>query len=97
MTDWPGRPPIVAVSDGSAPVRWRQAGAAGSVPVTQVDIVDSLGAGDVLHGALLAFLAREGCSWPGDDRAWQAALADAVAVATESCRHPGATGWLDAD
>ncbi|QKE85183.1 PfkB family carbohydrate kinase [Arthrobacter sp. NEB 688] len=77
-----------AVSDGAGPVRWRWAGGVhGEVPVPVVDVVDTLGAGDVLHGALLAELGRGAA----DDL--PAALARAVDVASRSVSHPGAMGW----
>jgi len=55
-------------------------------PVVPADeVVDTLGAGDVLHGAMAAALAR------GIDPL--AALAQGVARASESVRHAGALGW----
>ncbi len=53
--------------------------------VAPQDVVDTLGAGDVLHGAVGAGLAR------GVDPL--AALRDGVVVATRSVLHPGALGW----
>jgi len=50
------------------------------------DVVDTLGAGDVLHGAIAASLAR------GIDIAQ--AIHDGVRWASESVRHPGALGWV---
>ena len=58
-------------------------------PVVPPDeVVDTLGAGDVLHGAMAAALAR------GIDPL--AALAQGVARASESVRHAGALGWTTA-
>ena len=52
-------PTWVARSAGRDPVHWLSAdGASGTVPVPEVEVVDTLGAGDVLHGALLAAVAR---------------------------------------
>ncbi|HMM96800.1 MAG: carbohydrate kinase [Micrococcales bacterium] len=77
----------VAASDGAGPVRWLGGGGHGEVPVPVVDVVDTLGAGDVLHGALLAELARDGTAdLPG-------ALARAVGVAARSVGATGALGW----
>ncbi len=50
-------------------------------------VVDTLGAGDVLHGALLAAVARTGL----EDL--PAALTEAVGVASRSVGAPGALGW----
>lgn len=81
-------PTWVARSAGPQPVTWRAAsGAHGATTVPQVTVVDTLGAGDVLHGALLAHLAEHGMTdLPG-------ALEQAVAVAARSVAAPGARGW----
>lgn len=42
---------LAAVSAGGGPLRWRTADACGEVVVPAVEAVDTLGAGDVLHGA----------------------------------------------
>lgn len=86
-------PRFVAQSAGGGPVRILATSAGGArtssvllppeVPASEV--VDTLGAGDVLHGATAAALAR------GVDV--RAALAEGVLRATESVRHRGALGW----
>lgn len=81
-------PTVAARSSGSGPVRIAVRGAHDEVvppPLPPGEVVDTLGAGDVLHGAIGAGLAR------GLDPV--AALREAVPVATESCRHAGALGW----
>ncbi|WP_019137662.1 PfkB family carbohydrate kinase [Cellulomonas massiliensis] len=82
----------VARSSGAGPVEWRSAdGDRGLVrppAVAAGDVVDTLGAGDVLHGAFAAEVAR-GADVP-------TALGRAVQVATRSVRHAGALGWVDA-
>ncbi|MEU9886307.1 PfkB family carbohydrate kinase [Sphaerisporangium sp. NPDC051011] len=50
--------PWTAVTHGSGPVLWRGRGEVRSIPVPRVDVVDTLGAGDVLHGALTFALCR---------------------------------------
>lgn len=81
-------PTWVARSAGRDPVHWLSAdGASGTVPVPEVEVVDTLGAGDVLHGALLAAVARSGAA------DLPAALAAAVATASRSVAAPGARGW----
>ena len=84
-------PHWVARTAGPDAVRWLGAdGTSGAVPVPDVDVVDTLGAGDVLHGALLADIAGRGLvDLPGS-------LATAVAVAARSVTAPGARGWAAA-
>ena len=82
----------VARSAGAGPVEWRAAdGSSGAVEPRRVDVVDTLGAGDVLHGALLAEVGRHGIrDLPG-------ALDRAVAVASRSVAAVGARGWTVRD
>jgi sugar/nucleoside kinase (ribokinase family) len=82
-------PPFVARSHGGGPVAVLQTGGRAELPVPAVDVVDTLGAGDVLHGATAAALAA------GED--WLEALAEGIAVASRSVQHPGALGWATAD
>ena len=71
-------------------MRWAgRDGSSGEVPVPEVEVVDTLGAGDVLHGAFLAELARGGTGdLPG-------ALERAVVVAARSVAHRGVRGWAE--
>ncbi|WP_326956580.1 PfkB family carbohydrate kinase [Amycolatopsis sp. NBC_01286] len=52
--------PTVITTSGPGPVRWSTAdGRSGEVPVPAVEARDTLGAGDVWHGALAVAVARE--------------------------------------
>jgi sugar/nucleoside kinase (ribokinase family) len=52
--------PMVIITSGPAPVRWSTAdGGSGEVPVPSVEARDTLGAGDVWHGALAVAVARK--------------------------------------
>jgi sugar/nucleoside kinase (ribokinase family) len=86
-------PRVVARSAGSGPLRYRLPdGARGEiVPPSVPDdrIVDTLGAGDVLHGAYCAALTR-GLSTVE-------ALETAVGAATRSIRSRGARSWIASD
>jgi sugar/nucleoside kinase (ribokinase family) len=76
----------IAVSRGSQPIAFGTR----SIAVPGVEVVDTLGAGDVLHGALLVYLARHGVE------AFEEGLKYAVGIASESCRFPGAHAWARA-
>lgn len=86
---------FAAVTAGPEPIRWRAAaGGSGEISVPRADVVDTLGAGDVLHGILAALLASRGIAGAGDRLV--GSLAEASRVATASCAHPGTRAWLDA-
>ncbi|HEX2263618.1 MAG TPA: PfkB family carbohydrate kinase [Pseudonocardiaceae bacterium] len=79
---------LVAMTAGSAPVRWRTWEAAGTVEVPAVAARDTLGAGDVLHGAV-AFARARGVADP------QRSLSFGVAVASLRVQHVGPRIWMD--
>ena len=61
------------------------------MPVDQIDVVDTLGAGDVLHGALAHHMAR---SYQGPESV-PGLLRAASVVASASVGRAGARGWHD--
>lgn len=73
---------LCAITDGSKPVLAATAAGCVKIDVPQVDVVDTLGAGDVLHGAYMfyRYVAR---------MASTEALTAAIAMATMSCTHRG--------
>jgi len=85
-------PTAVARSHGPEPIELWSHGTTLTVPVPHAEVVDTLGAGDVLHGALLAWLAGH----PSTALDLLAeGLTVAAAVAGRSCAAAGARGWLD--
>ncbi|MFE0512434.1 PfkB family carbohydrate kinase [Streptomyces sp. NPDC058964] len=80
-----------AVSRGGEPIVWAGPRGGGTVEVPTVRVVDTLGAGDVLHGALALGLALPGDLTPG---AFVAALSGAAAVASRACASFGTRAWM---
>lgn len=78
---------LVAMTDGARPVRWRTQHTAGTVEVPPTTARDTLGAGDVLHGAF----AR---AWAAGVRDPERSLRFATAVATLRVGHVGPRSWL---
>lgn len=82
-------PRLVARTRGALPVEVLDAGERYEVAVPRPGaVVDTLGAGDVVHGAFAAAVAR--------GSSWRLALEDAVRVASRSVEHAGARGWIAA-
>ncbi|MFB9689635.1 PfkB family carbohydrate kinase [Amycolatopsis plumensis] len=81
--------PTVITTAGPGPVRWSTAdGGSGEVPVPAVEARDTLGAGDVWHGALAVAVARE--------RTVTDRIRFANEVAAERVRHVGPRSWTTA-
>lgn len=75
-------PAFVCVTDGAGGVHYRHGAVQGHVPAYPVDVVDTLGAGDIWHGAFALAL--------GEGRGDVPALKFASATAALKCRAPGA-------
>lgn len=76
---------VVLQTHGAGPIVIFSRGTHSQIEVPQVEVVDTLGAGDVFHGAL-AFALATG-SPIGD------AIRGAAVIASESVRHEGALTW----
>jgi fructokinase len=96
LTDGPA---VVLLTDGSRPARALLPGREVAVPVPEVAVADTIGAGDALGGAFLAW-------WTGNklsraDLREVAAVRDALRAAAEvaslTCAHPGAEPPWPAD
>ncbi len=76
----------VAITRGGEPIRIMSGVTTATVPVPRVDAVDTMGAGDLLHGAY--------CYFASMGRGFAEALAEAAKIASESCRWPGTREWM---
>jgi sugar/nucleoside kinase (ribokinase family) len=79
---------LVALTAGAAPVRWWTREANGALEIPPVAVRDTLGAGDVLHGAV-AFAQARGVPDP------ERSLSFGIAVASIRVQHVGPRAWLD--
>ncbi|WP_330183800.1 PfkB family carbohydrate kinase [Nocardia sp. NBC_01503] len=79
-------PERVAITDGPHPIVWSMPGERGEIPVTATRAVDTLGAGDILHGAF--------CHFHTLGEAFPVALAHAAEVASRSCVSVGTRAWM---
>ena len=85
--DWHDRP--VAVTNGHHPIRFQVGSHEGTIEVDAVSAADTLGAGDVFHGAWLAHVGRFGLEH------FEHGLRFAARIAGLSCRYPGAHAWAE--
>ncbi|MDX2242109.1 MAG: sugar kinase [Leptolyngbyaceae cyanobacterium bins.302] len=77
--------PHIAVTHGDQPIQYSDRGSSGSISVPAIQPVDTLGAGDIFHGAFChAILETD----------FVEALTVAAQVAAHSCRYFGTREWM---
>ena len=78
--------PEVATTHGPSPIHFCDRATVGTLPVPQVTVQDTLGAGDIFHGAFCHY--RLHAPFPD-------ALTQAAQVAAQSCRYFGTRAWIE--
>jgi sugar/nucleoside kinase (ribokinase family) len=76
----------IAITNGAEPVQFVSGQSSGTIGVPVVEVVDTMGAGDIFHGAY--------CFFASTGRGFIEALAEATKVASESCRYAGTREWM---
>ena len=77
--------PNIAITNGEQPIQYLDRGKISTLSVSQVDTVDTLGAGDILHGAFCHYILS--LDFP-------TALSLAAKIASKSCQFFGTRSWL---
>lgn len=78
--------PYIAITHGGKPITYLCSTGMGAVDVPQVPSVDTLGAGDIFHGAFCHYI-LEG--------SFMDALAVSATISADSCRFFGTRQWMD--
>ena len=78
--------PHIAITHGQKPIEYLSCTKTGIVDVPQIQAVDTLGAGDIFHGAFCHYILRE---------SFTDALALAANIAGDSCKFFGTRRWMD--
>ena len=79
--------PRAAITQGERSILYLTDGGISSLAVSQVDALDTLGAGDIFHGAFCHYILQTD---------FPTALNLAAAIATRSCQFFGTRSWLQA-
>ncbi|MGQ4649973.1 PfkB family carbohydrate kinase [Lyngbya aestuarii] len=77
--------PHIAITQGEKPIQYLSLGLAGQLPVAQISAVDTLGAGDIFHGAFCHYILRHN---------FIEALRAATKIASHSCQFFGTRHWM---
>lgn len=78
--------PHIAITQGEKPVQYLSLGESGEILVPQIQAVDTLGAGDIFHGAFCHYILQEN---------FTQALEKAAQVAANSCKFFGTRQWME--
>jgi sugar/nucleoside kinase (ribokinase family) len=77
--------PYIAITHGEKEINYQEKGEFGSIPVPQINAIDTLGAGDIFHGAFCHYIRQE---------TFTQALASSAQIASFSCQHFGTRLWM---
>jgi sugar/nucleoside kinase (ribokinase family) len=77
--------PHIAITQGGEPVQAVSRGTASLIPVPQIRPVDTVGAGDIFHGAFCHYILRHG---------FEQAIAASANVAAQACKSFGTRAWM---
>ncbi|MBW4645114.1 MAG: sugar kinase [Goleter apudmare HA4340-LM2] len=78
--------PHIAVTQGEKPIQYLSCGNSGVIDVPHIQAVDTLGAGDIFHGAFCSYILQA---------SFTDALALAAQVAAHACQFFGTRRWMD--
>jgi sugar/nucleoside kinase (ribokinase family) len=77
--------PHIAITHGDKPIEYLCEGKTGTIDVPKIQAVDTLGAGDIFHGAFCHYILEE---------SFTDALAQAAQVASGACQFFGTRRWM---
>ncbi|MGL5080302.1 MAG: sugar kinase [Microcoleaceae cyanobacterium] len=77
--------PFIAITQGESPIQFLDQGKPGSLTIPPIHCLDSLGAGDIFHGAFCHEILQQ---------PFVPALNSAAAVASHSCQFFGTRQWM---
>ncbi len=78
--------PHIAMTHGEQPIAYLSSNRSGTITVPQIAAIDTLGAGDIFHGAFCHYILSEN---------FTNALAQAANIAASSCQFFGTRRWME--
>lgn len=77
--------PNIAITQGEKPIQYLSKGIAGTIEVPTIKPIDTLGAGDIFHGAFCHYIFQQD---------FLPALQEAAKAAAKSCQYFGTRQWM---
>ncbi|WP_353931113.1 sugar kinase [Okeanomitos corallinicola TIOX110] len=78
--------PHIAITQGENPIEYISNNNRGLIPVAKIEVVDTLGAGDIFHGAFCHYILQT---------SFTDALALASNIAAKACKYFGSRRWME--
>lgn len=78
--------PHIAITQGEKPIKYFSQGKFGNLEVAKINAIDTLGAGDIFHGAFCHYIL---------DLEFTEALANSANIAGHSCQYFGTRQWIN--
>lgn len=78
--------PHIAITQGEKPIQYLSDGVSGELPVPPINAVDTMGAGDIFHGAFCHYILEQN---------FTDALNAATKIASRSCEFFGTRRWME--
>lgn len=78
--------PHIAITQGEKPIKYFSKGKSGNIEIPKINAVDTLGAGDIFHGAFCHYILNT---------EFTEALANATNIAADSCQYFGTRQWIN--
>jgi sugar/nucleoside kinase (ribokinase family) len=78
--------PNIAITRGEKPILYLSNGTYGSIEVPQIQATDTLGAGDIFHGAFCHYILQNNFTYT---------LTAAAKIASDACQVFGTRGWMN--
>ena len=83
-----------AITNGAGPITWASVGKRAEVPVPEVKVVNTLGAGDIFHGAFTHAICE---AHNVNAASFVFALQQGAKVAAHACRYFGTRAWMTSE
>lgn len=75
----------IAITQGEQPIQYLNRSQISTIPIPAIQVTDTLGAGDIFHGAFCHYILQED---------FPTALSQAAQIASKSCQFFGTRSWL---
>ncbi len=78
--------PYIAITEGENPILYQTPNGEGEIPIPNIAAKDTLGAGDIFHGAFCHYILQQD---------FTTALSNAAKIAAQACQYFGTRNWIN--